>query len=181
MKKPLDARDENPNKKREVQKLPSDGIVSQASDEEGFGGLAEKVVEKLSLPERQRETATTTVKNILRSELSVTRFHSGPLPAPQTLAEYNHVVPNGAERIMTMAEEQARHRQGMERTCVRAADRQSKWGMILGMATVFLGLSCATWTALAGCPWQVPVGICSIALGSVATAFILGQRSRNKT
>ena len=33
--------------------------------------------------------------------------YSGPLPPPQMLEQYNRAVPNGAERIMAMAEKQA--------------------------------------------------------------------------
>lgn len=34
------------------------------------------------------------------------RFHAGPLPPPEDMAEYNHVIPNGADRIMAMAEKE---------------------------------------------------------------------------
>ena len=39
------------------------------------------------------------------------RFHSGPLPSPSDLAQYNAIISNGADRIMTMAEkeQEARH------------------------------------------------------------------------
>jgi uncharacterized membrane protein len=39
---------------------------------------------------------------------------SGPLPHPNILARYNEVIPNGAERIMAMAERQAIHREALE-------------------------------------------------------------------
>jgi uncharacterized membrane protein len=39
---------------------------------------------------------------------------SGPLPPPAILAQYDRVVPGAAERIITMAEEQSRHRRPME-------------------------------------------------------------------
>ena len=34
----------------------------------------------------------------------VIEHHSGPLPSPETLRQYNDIVPDGAERIMAMAE-----------------------------------------------------------------------------
>lgn len=39
------------------------------------------------------------------------RFHSGPLPPPSDLAQYNTIISNGADRIMAMAEKEqaARH------------------------------------------------------------------------
>jgi len=39
---------------------------------------------------------------------------SGPLPLPSLLAQYNEIIPNGAERIMAMAERQSAHRERLE-------------------------------------------------------------------
>lgn len=39
---------------------------------------------------------------------------SGPLPHPQLLAQYNQAVPNGADRIVKLTENQAQHRQSIE-------------------------------------------------------------------
>jgi uncharacterized membrane protein len=39
---------------------------------------------------------------------------SGPLPPPEILAKYNDALPNGAERIVAMAEGQMKHRQALE-------------------------------------------------------------------
>lgn len=39
---------------------------------------------------------------------------SGPLPPPQLLRQYNEVLPEGAERVVRVAEAQFRHRRSME-------------------------------------------------------------------
>ena len=39
---------------------------------------------------------------------------SGPLPPPEMLAQYEEILPGAAERILSMAERQAEHRQKME-------------------------------------------------------------------
>ncbi|MBW2608107.1 MAG: DUF2335 domain-containing protein [Deltaproteobacteria bacterium] len=39
---------------------------------------------------------------------------SWPLPPPEILAKYNSVLPDAAERIISMAENQATHRQRIE-------------------------------------------------------------------
>jgi uncharacterized membrane protein len=39
---------------------------------------------------------------------------SGPVPHPQLLAQYNEALPNGADRIVKLTENQAAHRQAME-------------------------------------------------------------------
>lgn len=42
--------------------------------------------------------------------------YSGPLPPATELVKYNEACPGAAERIIAMAENQAKHRQEMERT-----------------------------------------------------------------
>lgn len=39
---------------------------------------------------------------------------SGPLPQPQVLAQYDAVVPGGADRIVKLAENQVKHRHTMQ-------------------------------------------------------------------
>ncbi|MFH1760058.1 MAG: DUF2335 domain-containing protein [bacterium] len=41
---------------------------------------------------------------------------SGPIPHPQILQKYNEIVPDAAARIIKMAENQATHRQDLEKT-----------------------------------------------------------------
>jgi uncharacterized membrane protein len=56
-------------------------------------------------------------EELLRS-FSVTliqeKSHSGPLPDAETLIQYDSVIPNGADRIMAMAEKQQDHRINIE-------------------------------------------------------------------
>lgn len=64
---------------------------------------------------------------------------SGPLPPPSIIRGYNEVVPGAADRIIKMAEEQARHRQEMERKMVEAESRDSLLGILFAFT---LGLGC---------------------------------------
>ena len=41
-----------------------------------------------------------------RQILKASAFHSGPLPPPAVLSQYNNAVPDAAERILKMAESQ---------------------------------------------------------------------------
>ena len=71
---------------------------------------------------------------------------SGPLPPPEILAKYNSVVPNAAERIITMAETQAAHRQRIESKVIESNIRNSRlglhYGLIIGLASVLGGVVC---------------------------------------
>ncbi|HVC31922.1 MAG TPA: DUF2335 domain-containing protein [Chloroflexota bacterium] len=59
-------------------------------------------------------------------------LHAGPLPHPDILERYNHIIPNGAERIIHMAERQSEHRIDMERTALNADILQSRLGLAAG-------------------------------------------------
>ncbi len=65
---------------------------------------------------------------------------SGPIPPPDLLEKYNNIIPNGADRILAMAEQQQAHRQFMEKTVVESDVRRSDRGLILGfIVTVLFG------------------------------------------
>lgn len=55
---------------------------------------------------------------------------SGPLPPPEIMQAYNTVIPNGAERILAMAENQSVHRQEIEKIVVRGNSRHQTWGIL---------------------------------------------------
>jgi hypothetical protein len=76
--------------------------------------IQEKAPEVLKdIPGNKRAVlAKVTVE---RHEISMRR---GPLPDPAELAAYNEIIPNGADRIMRMAEDQSTHRIGIEKIVV---------------------------------------------------------------
>lgn len=45
---------------------------------------------------------------------------SGPLPPPGALQQFNVIIPNGAERIMAMVEQEQAHRIAIESKALRA-------------------------------------------------------------
>lgn len=76
-----------------------------------------------------------------RVSQSVTTFQ-GPIPPPQLLEQYGKVIPNGAERIMAMAESQQQHRQSLESAVVLANVRAQFLGQVSAFvlaATAILG------------------------------------------
>jgi uncharacterized membrane protein len=72
--------------------------------------------------------------------------YSGPLPPPQMLEQYNKVVPNGAERIMAMAEKQLDHRHELESVVVNGRAGSERLGthyafilaILFGIGAVYL-------------------------------------------
>ncbi len=56
------------------------------------------------------------------------KSHRGPLPDSQTLKEYNEIIPNGADRIMTVFEKQSSHRMEVEKQVIGGQVKQSQLG-----------------------------------------------------
>jgi uncharacterized membrane protein len=78
------------------------------------------------------EGITPKRKKELLKSISITmiqeKSHSGPLPDAETLIKYDSVIPNGADRIMKMAENQQEHRMIIEKKIIFEQSSQSKLG-----------------------------------------------------
>ena len=60
-----------------------------------------------SKPDRQKVT------HVERHEV-----FSGPLPPPEILYQYNRIIPDGADRILSLVEKQQSHRMYLEKTVI---------------------------------------------------------------
>ena len=104
--------------------------------------------------------------------------HSGPLPHPSLLAEYNDVMPGLAERIVQMAEGQFEHRVARERDSLAAdifiAKRTSNqvlagqvFSFVISMSAIIAG----AWVAAHGQPWVAGAfgtgGIAGLVIGVI--------------
>lgn len=101
--------------------------------------------------------------------------HSGPLPHPSTLAEYRRIIPNGAERIMQMAEAEGQHRRQVQMENLRHRElliRNDESEVCSSQVFAFIIVMAALVVALYGVWAQQPtIG----ALGGVAgLATIIG-------
>jgi uncharacterized membrane protein len=105
--------------------------------------------------------------------------HQGPLPPPDLLKQYDEVVPGAAERIISMAENQAQHRQELEASVIRTDNLKSILGMVFGFVIALVGFGGGLYAAFAGQPfWGGAVSIGT--LTSVVIAFIYGTRVRER-
>ncbi|MBM4027710.1 MAG: DUF2335 domain-containing protein [Planctomycetes bacterium] len=119
------------------------------------------------VPEQLKEEVAQEVIAVIRQEF----LFSGPLPPPQILAQYDATVPNGAERIMAMAEKQSEHRRRLEAKVIDTDARNSLLGVIfafvLGLATVVSG----AFVAVKGYQWPGAI-LGSAGLVGLVSAFI---------
>ena len=71
----------------------------------------------LEIIEKQPDEVKESITKVLVSE-SIS--YEGPVPPPGLLKEFDKVIPNGADRIMSMAEKQLEHRISIESKVVGA-------------------------------------------------------------
>ncbi len=107
------------------------------------------------------------------------QHYQGPLPKPQDLHEYDQILPGSAERIISMWEEQVRHRHGLERSVIDSDVTNSKKGLMLGFVISVISI-------IAGsiCIWHGnTVGgtiIGGPAVPALVGVFVYGSRLRKK-
>jgi uncharacterized membrane protein len=119
-------------------------------------------------------------KQIIRSlVVTMHKTHIGPLPDPETLIQYSDIIPNGAERIMQMAEKQLEHRMTMEKKVIGGQMLQSNIGQFLAFLIGIAALGASTYCIISGYEWSGSViGIGG--LTGLVTAFIKGRSSQEK-
>ena len=132
-------------------------------------------------PDTAQQAVETVVKSpelveqILSDEsvqvMIAQRFHSGPLPSPSDLAQYNAIISRGADRIMAMAEQE----QAMRHETARQDHAFNRRGQVYGFVSVILILLFAVFLVWRG----YPVTAASLIGGTVvalAGVFVIGRR-----
>lgn len=129
-----------------------------------------------SIPRKNRSKLSQVITHY-QEQVSVRSVRSGPLPAPEELAAYNQIIPQGADRIMKMAEQQTTHRISLENTVVNSQQKQSSRGQIFGLIIGLSGLGLATFAAVNGQPWFGSI-IGGTTLVSLVSVFVYARREQ---
>jgi uncharacterized membrane protein len=136
--------------------------------------LSTSMNETTKLPEHNEPTD----KSVIARKTTLVHYE-GPLPHPATLKQYDEIVPGAAERLISMAEAQASHRQDLESRVIRNDNLKSLLGTIFGFVIALVGFVGGLYAALKGQPfWGGAVSIGTLA--SVVIAFIYGTRHRQQ-
>ncbi len=141
--------------------------------EQGLMSVNPKVFN--GVPNNKKEEILQSISCTIIQE----RMHSGPLPAPETLIEYNSVIPDGADRIMKMAETQSSHRMNIETKVINTQSVQSILGQVFGLIIGLVGIGCGTYLAAIG---KTTVGgiIAGATVVSLVSVFVIGKREKHK-
>lgn len=110
--------------------------------------------------------------------LALSEFFEGPIPDPQTLSQYGVIDPSFPNRIVKMTEDQASHRQKMERRQINHGISLLYLGRIIGFICVVMVCSVGAYSIHLG---HDKAGAWIIVVASVGLAglFVTGKY-RNK-
>lgn len=135
------------------------------------------------IPEQKK----TEILRVFSMSLSVEQIierkitaHQGPLPQWEDLEKYGQIIPNGADRIMTMAEKQQDHRQALETKAITEQLTQSKrgqtFGLVIGLTAILGGVACI----LLGHEWSGAF-LGGGGLTGLVSVFVIGKRRQGKS
>ena len=150
-----------------------------AESNDSTPGPAEQIVERAD-PQLLKKLQPEQRERVLRIIQQVATSFEGPLPPPQMLAEYDQLIPQGAERLMKLLEGQTRHRHEQESRIVKAQTNLPARGQIIGtVLCIFFGaigwhLSINGHDAVAGLLFGTTI------IGLV-TVFVLGRAPQVRT
>ena len=125
---------------------------------------------------------TKVLKDDNQGPLAVEASYSfmGPIPPPRILAGYNSVVPNGADRVIRMAEKEQAHRHNIEANIVNKESFEKRVGLVFAfiLALSVLGVSSylLIFTEKSGYGLTVFV----IELGGLVWAFLGAKEKRQR-
>ncbi len=134
----------------------------------------------------KRKPEVTAAKPVVREsrkprgELIRAEFlHIGPLPDPATLRAYDEICPGAADRIISMAEKQADHRRGLERTVIESDCRAQDRGPVLGFILACLVIAIGAALVASG---KSTEGISALlgALASIVIPFIYSKKKQQE-
>jgi uncharacterized membrane protein len=103
---------------------------------------------------------------------------SGPLPSPDALDKFNQIIPNGADRIVAMAEREQTHRIDTESRGLTATIAEAKRGQYLGAGISLMALAGAAFTAYIGAHWSVSVAFIGLTILGVVRALIRPRKDQ---
>ena len=104
---------------------------------------------------------------------------SGPMPPPAVLEGYNRLIPGAAERILVMAEEDAKHQREIELAALRAANNEVARGQIFGFVIGLAALGASMLALYMGAPAVAGV-IGGTTVVGLVSVFIVGRFAKTE-
>lgn len=124
------------------------------------------------LEEQPLEQSRTADVHVIQR---ITSFHMTPLPDAATLSAYARLIPNGADRIMSLVEREAAHRH-------RQSDHQARHfvrGHWMAYSLTFVLCGAGVYLAAIGRDW-LAAALFTTTIGAVVTTLVVDKKARNR-
>ncbi len=95
------------------------------------------------------------------------------------LKQYDEVIPDGANRILQMAEKQSDHRMTLETKVIDSDIARSRWGLAAGFVITIAAIIGGVIVAMNGQPWAGTT-IAGIPTAGLVGVFVIGSATRSK-
>lgn len=152
--------------KEEVQTSASENLLKEIEPE-----IAEVLKD---LPEKKQNLIISTLQSVERESFS------GPIPHPRLLQEYENVKNGFAERIVSMAEKEQKHRHKCEDKMVKSTSNSAARGQWFAFIIAILFLGASVFLGLNGQPWLAGV-LGGGTLATLVTVFLSQKKPEKKS
>ena len=125
---------------------------------------------------RRLPDVETPSPQIPRRIILEARAHSGPLPDPRILREYDEVLPGAAQRIIAMGEREQAHRHAVDNWGIAYGFLGMGFGFVIGLT----GLGVSAYLGVNGQPWMGGI-LGGGTLVSLVGTFIYARQGQEKT
>lgn len=102
----------------------------------------------------------------------VSQQWSGPLPPPAALAQFEQLIPHGAERILAMVEREQARRIDADKEELTASIQDTKRGHYVGVAIALFAITASTYTAYIGAHWSVSVALVGLPIAAIINSVL---------
>jgi len=148
-------------------------------DKQPNSGIRRTQTEALNEPQPTEVVARDSQPSMVQASRTEFSVHAGPLPAPRDLADYEIILPGAADRILTMAENQAKHRMAIETRVLADNSLRSKLGLGAGFVVAMTALVISGYIASHGAPWPGSL-LGTGSLGGLVAVFVTGTNSQKE-
>ena len=160
--------------------VDSDSKTPELSEEteqcvdQNFNSKIEKILEETELPTSEKKERLIS---LVKAEFMT--VHKGPLPDPETLRQYSEIIPNGADRVMKMAEDQLAHRIKIESKVIGSQTLESKLGQIFALIIGLSFLAGGVWVILEGHSVAGTI-LSTVDIVALVSVFIYGRQYQKR-
>lgn len=97
---------------------------------------------------------------------------TGPLPPPAALEHFNQIIPDGAQRIMQMVEQEQAHRLSQDKTALNAEIADTRRGHWIGGLVSVGAIAASIYTASIGAHATVSIALVGLPIAIIVQSFL---------